>query len=141
MGGKRKPKDNEWETDPFVLNHLERKLAPSPTREIMFSFLAKDRKTALTPSELMEQTRNIRLLLGKIDFALQRWTGGGEEYAKLLKGIDWEIGKTNIANRCVRDRAEDVIRERQYAALEAKIKAVPKVGLELVDSAARSRDS
>lgn len=138
MGGKRKIADKDWQTDPFVLDPVERKLGPSPTREIMFSFLARDKKTALTPSELMEQTRNIRLLLGKIDFALSRWAG--KDYADVLNGIDREIAKTNTANRGVRDRAEDVIRERQYETLEAKIKAVPRVGVEHVDSAERSRD-
>ena len=142
MGGKRKSQTREWSHDPFVLNPMEQALGPNPTREIMFAFLAKDKKTALTPAELMEQTRNIRLMLGRIDFHLSQWKPGdpNRTYADILNEIDRLIRFNNIAARQIRDRAEQVIRERQYAALEAKIRATPKFGTEHVDSATESRD-
>lgn len=142
MGGKRKPVNRNWEGDPFVLNPMEQALGPNPTREIMFAFLAKDKKTALTPAELMEQTRAIRLMLGRIDFHLSQWRPGdpNRTYADILNEIDRLIRLNNMAARQIRDRAEQVIRERQYAAIEAKIKATPAIGAEHVDSARESRD-
>lgn len=141
MGGKRKAADKDWQRDPFVLSPLDQQMAPSPTREIMFALLAKDRKTALTPGELIEQARNVRLLMGQIEFHLSQWKPGDERrpYGNVLSEIDRLIQRNNLTTRGIRDRAEQVIRERQYAALEAKIKAVPRFGAEHVDSAAASR--
>ena len=111
--------------DPFVLSEMDRKLAPSATREIMFAFLAVDKQATLTPQDLMEQTRNIRLLMGRIDFFLTQWDPKkGVSYWEILSQIDRLIQRNNIATRELRARADQAARDRRDEILDAKVRSI-----------------
>lgn len=112
MGGPRRALKDPW-TDPFELDHLDRQLAPSPTMEIMFAFLAQDKVAALTPEDIKEQTRNLRNLCGRIDFILSRWNRGERKYVDMLNDIWREIRRNNLSTKGIRERADQAARDRR----------------------------
>ena len=110
-----KPVKDPWR-DPFELDPVDKKLAPNPTMEIMFAFLAADKAAALTPMDLMEQTRNLRSLCGRVDFILSRPGMKDRRYADVLNEIEREIRRNNLSTKGIRERADQAARDRRDEA-------------------------
>lgn len=121
------------ERDPFdVDNPLDRALLPSATREIMFAFLSRDRTVALTPQDMLEQTRNMRSLCQKIDFLLTGWDPKRVPYWEILSRIDTAIQRHNIHTRGIRERGDQAAEERRLAQVKRRKLAAPRFGVERV---------
>lgn len=114
MGGKTNVIKEPW-TDPFEGVEFEI-FGQSATREIMFAFLARDKKTALTPEDLKEQARNLRFLCGRIEFLLSQWDPKKQRYWEVLSVIDREIHRNNYSTREIRARADQAARDRRDEA-------------------------
>lgn len=116
--------------DPFELTDFDLTLIPKPTREIMFAMLGVDKTTALTPTDIKDQVKNLRALCGQIEWELTRWDRDKERYWKCLDRIETLIRENNVMTNIIRRRADQAARDRRREMLDAKVRSIPKWGVE-----------